>query len=383
MDERRQSIADLKKRIDTYVHSLDAARERLGEAALSDARAINLFAEEINEGKRLALDLAAAQEEVRTVRKDMERLHDLRLAQRNRQKDLEALRGELGELRSRLGEAALASQEAPAAFAPFRARIDALAIRIEEQEARIADLESADESGGLIAHLGRSAKIAILRSSQAARRAEGRRILVEAGAVLGLDGSALNSEDDAIRDAAKALASQEAECAQGESELTAIQAEFKDLSSRFAKGSGAGNPRRAIQRLEKVILEGQESLAVLHREVGARILAAADGEGAAAHRKNPITLFAMDFLAESAVAEALSKARSSASSMNSAQLQIRKYEASIKIDSLSAELAKLRGAAADHERRIAYSKKALEDLGVRIAEAEREIASMEKVRTDH
>ncbi len=362
--------------METYVRSLDAAKEALGTAALSDARAESVLADAVNEAARLARDIAEARTEAQAVARDMERFQEARLAERGGKKELDALRRSLVESQTRLGEAALASAEAPAGFEPFRLRIDAVAGRIEDLEARIAELENSTGEGGLIAHLGRSARTVFLRSSQTSRRAEGQRILAEAGAAI--RGEALASEDEAVRAASEALTAQGEAIARAEAALAAVRTELKELTDRLQ--SVAGSPRRAVQRLEKAAEEGEGSLARLRRDVGERLLAAAGEASSAPHAKDPFVAFAAAFLSEGAVAAHRSAARSAAASIASAEKQIRKLEASIRIDALYAEVARLRSAVADHERRIAASKRAVEDMGQRISDAEREIAGLEAAR---
>jgi chromosome segregation ATPase len=382
MDERRQGIVDLKKRLEDYIRSLDAAKEKLGAVALSDVRAEKVLAEDASEEKRLTLDLMDARAAAKSIQETSSRLQTLRLAERERKRELETLRRDLFELRARLGESALGSPNPPSLFVPFKERIELVAARIEEQEARIAELENADDDGGLIAHLGRSAKSLILRSSQASRRAEGRRILSEAGAALALADEVLSSEEDSIREAAAALIAHGECIASAEAEIADIQKEVKELSSTLATGDAGGNPRRAVARMEKMIAEGEASLASLRREVGARLLAASEGKSGTDRRKDPFDVFAADLLSEESAAEPLAKARAYAASIVAAKRQMEKLEASLRIDALSSELTKLRGAVTDHERRIAASKRALEDLGLRIAEAERGIASLSELRAD-
>ncbi len=364
--------------METYVRSLDAAKEALGSGALSDARAESVLSDAANESARLIRDISDARTEAKALARDIERFQELRLAERDGKKESEALRRALVEFQTRLGEAALASAEAPAAFEPFRTRIDAVAGRIEELEARIGELETANGEGGLITHLGRSARTVFLRSSQKTRRTEGQRILAEAGAAV--KGEALVSEDEAVRSASEALAAQDEAVARAEAALAAVRTELKELTERLK--TVAGNPRSAVQRLEKTAEEGEANLAGVRREAGERLLAAVDADASASRAEDPFAAFAAAFLSEGAVAAHLTKARSAAASIASAEKQIRKLEASIRIDALYAEVSRLRSSVTDHERRIAAGKRAVEDLGQRIADAEREIASLEASRDD-
>lgn len=379
MDERRQGIADLKKRIENYGRSLDAARETLGAAALSSPLAGSVLTEDIAEGKRLERDLAEARANAKSIEDDTARLQELQLSERDKKLELEINRKDLFELRTRLGEAALSSATPPATFAPFRDRIDALAARVQAQEDRIAELETADEGGGLIAHIGRSARSArsaLLRSSLAARRAEGRRILADAGAELASTDAALSSEDEEIRSAAEALTSHSAAVDRGQAELSDIQAAIKELRARLSLGIASNNPRRAIAHLDRLIAEGAGLIATLRRGIGSRLLAVADGEGAGGKRKDPFADFASGLLSDPAISGTLQQARADTESIAAAQRQIEKLEASLRIDVLSSELAGLRAASADHERRIAASTRALAELALRIEEREEEIATL-------
>lgn len=376
MDERRQGIADLKKRIENYGRSLDAARETLGAAALSSPLAGSVLTEDIAEGKRLERDLAEARANAKSIEDDTARLQELQLSERDKKLELEINRKDLFELRTRLGEAALSSATPPATFAPFRDRIDALAARVQAQEDRIAELETADEGGGLIAHIGRSARSALLRSSLAARRAEGRRILADAGAELASTDTALSSEDEEIRSAAEALTSHSAAVDRGQAELSDIQSAIKELRARLSLGIASNNPRRAIAHLNRLIAEGAGLIATLRRGIGSRLLAVADGEGAGGKRKDPFADFASGLLSDPAISGTLQQARADTESIAAAQRQIEKLEASLRIDVLSSELAGLRAASADHERRIAASTRALAELALRIEEREEEIATL-------
>jgi hypothetical protein len=123
MDERRQSIADLKKRIETYVRSLEGAREWLGEAALSDSRAESVLTKNsmrVN-GSRWILS---------PPRPTLWRYVRIRSASRTPprggtlKKTLDTQRREILELRSVSGKR-LWLRRGATAFTPFRTRIDA------------------------------------------------------------------------------------------------------------------------------------------------------------------------------------------------------------------------------------------------------------------
>jgi predicted nucleic acid-binding Zn-ribbon protein len=191
-----------------------------------------------------------------------------------------------------------------------------------------------------------------------------------------------SSEDDAVRSAYAALAANAADAERCRAELLDIQDSMKALRAQSVAGIGANNPRRAAARLEKDIHDAEARIASLHREVGARIVGLILGPDRAGRRKDPLSDFVAEFSSDPGTAEIIEEAKACTASISSAERRIQKLEASLRVDALSAELLRLRRTAADHERRIASSKVALQDLGLRIAEAEREIASLSKALGD-
>jgi chromosome segregation ATPase len=386
MDERKKAILELEDKKQANQEGVDRLLETLGGDLLGrmeggaagepDERIDDAGAEKAGETtpdgarreyRRLHREIAACEENVTVVESDMRHYKGLEEEIAAGEKENSEKQKELVLFYVQLGQYLMVDPAFDEFTAPFKGRAEGILDKIDTHIAKIGELE--EKSGGFFSWLGKNAQGAVAKAFlvkgqgdlNKVYRAVGEKFIA-AGATSG-DGEADGGGE------VWELAEKTKKFRQAVQDLTDEAGRLREERRRMGEGfTGADNPNRRIQALERQIAGAKDSLSTVCRRFGA---------------------YALDAAWEAYFAPVLTEENISTGgkinllreSVKESGIRIEKLRIAMAIDGEKAGIEKMRLSMGVQRHRIADAEKEIADLETKIAGAEKRVEELEMKRT--
>ncbi|MDR2479803.1 MAG: hypothetical protein LBD48_10900 [Treponema sp.] len=401
MDERKRQIDELEQRKRENLAALDVLLAHLGEALFGRIPAASgdefstggeAGMEELASFRQLQKDIAGSEAAIQTVEEQIRRSRELEEAIEEQERDDSARSKELAGFFGRLGKLLLdASVDSGVknCAAPWRGQADALYIKIQSLEDRLAELEQ-KEGNNVFAWIGKSAQGFVMRSFltraqdnlEQLYRAAGERycrterssanvLPDETSAADPLQSDGGFSAEAEIEKVCRQIEQKQAAARVIAEELAKLREERRRISGSF---SAEGGPLKQIQSLKGHISHVNDELAVLYRRFGALAAGIGAADGSPAERKQ----FVDSLIIDNDIDNLNNAARINQLILDD-ESAIGRLRASLAIDGEKAKIEKYRRMIDDKKLKMAQAEKDITELETDIVDSEKHIEELRKL----
>jgi hypothetical protein len=374
MDERKSVIKELEEKKKTLAEDRNRLLQGLGEALLQRIGDAEPFSDSqvgspgavLVEYRGMRKEIADSTAAIKSLELDILRLKELEERISAIESEQSLLKGELAQVHTRIGMAALKAPDLNNVTALLKDQEGDLISKIAEHEKALEELE--EQVGGIFSWLGKNARTAVEKALLSKNRSDLDKLYLRAGSEF--LSTAMEEElsgEDFAKDAEKALVLK--------ARLSSLAEELLLLKEERRKiGGGLGTesyPAHRIKGFEKRIAQITREFPAVYLRLG--MLAAASGGK---------ETFA-SFMNEDDPA-VLEKAEAISSQIAEEELSIRKINAAIRIDEEKAEIERLKRAIVAQQQKITAAEDAITGLEEQISETEQHIVELEIfIQGDH
>ena len=388
MNDRKKQIGELERQKKEQAVHLDSLLSQLGErflgrAADSPPENIDAF-EELADYRRFQDDIAASQTSIQAVEEQIRRFRELEEGIEAREREESAFIQDMAFLQGSLGKLVFDASAGSAYYAelcaPCRDKIEALLLKIESLEERLATLEQR-EGGNVFAWVGKSAQSLVQRTFLTRAQENLEQLYRNLAERYGRRDTADNSKDEtqfSVSGENPEIERLNTEIGQKREELIAVSQDLGTLREEKKKISGSfnaeGSPLKQTQNLKKHIARIHDELNALYRRVGAEAASInAGGDDVPAERRQ---IFDSYIHAEDR--ETLDSAAHITASIHGAESEIEKLRAALAIDDERAKIEKYHKMILDKKDKIAQAEKNITEFEAGIRDSE---ANIEKLQS--
>jgi hypothetical protein len=380
MDERTKTIRGLEEKKREAQGSINGILETLGESLLArinspedepGAENGQYFSNELDEYRRILKDIADSEESIRDIEKDTFRLKELEEDIIRKEKGVSEKTKALSSLYARLGEFLLGAEEFTAFADPYRQQMEPIILKIRSLEDRLNELETGKQAN-VFAWIGKNAQGMVLRSLLGKSQDGLQRVYIVAGekfvSINNPESVSLLTNAGA-RDSINEIFSIRDERSVLNEYLTKLRGERRKINDSFGAD---GTPAKRTLDQERHIIHAREQLRALYQRCGTRVSGTAavdysagnDAPGIESALLSPTDTVALD---------RIGKLREAAAGY---EASIEKLKASLAIDMVREEIAKMEKAIAGHKQKIAANEEAIVGLEKHIEESNRYIREL-------